>query len=162
LATWSRWASALYLAPEHSLALLTLADTLERMKAPDRANEVFARHVAERRDHVDVVRVGLGDLVEMGERLLALAHLLEVDQPARNYWTLYYFRGTSYERAKDWPKAEADLKKARALHVAERRDHVDVVRVGLGDLVEMGERLLALAPVRPTSGPRIGRRPRPT
>jgi hypothetical protein len=34
-----------------------------------------ALHVAERRDHVDVVRVGLGDLVEMGERLLALAHL---------------------------------------------------------------------------------------
>jgi tetratricopeptide (TPR) repeat protein len=30
-------------------------------------------------------------------------------------WPLYYYRGTAYERAKDWPKAEADLKKALEL-----------------------------------------------
>jgi tetratricopeptide (TPR) repeat protein len=30
-------------------------------------------------------------------------------------WPLYYYRGTAYERAKDWPKAEADLKKAMEL-----------------------------------------------
>jgi tetratricopeptide (TPR) repeat protein len=32
-----------------------------------------------------------------------------------NYWTTFYFRGTAYERAKQWPKAEADLKKALSL-----------------------------------------------
>ena len=30
-------------------------------------------------------------------------------------WPLYYYRGTAYERAKEWPKAEADLKKALTL-----------------------------------------------
>jgi tetratricopeptide (TPR) repeat protein len=37
------------------------------------------------------------------------------DQPAANYWTTFYFRGTAYERAKQWSKAEADLKKALEL-----------------------------------------------
>ena len=35
--------------------------------------------------------------------------------PGRDNWTLFYFRGISYERAKDWPKAEADFKKALEL-----------------------------------------------
>jgi tetratricopeptide (TPR) repeat protein len=30
-------------------------------------------------------------------------------------WPLYYYRGTAYERAKQWPKGEADLKKALEL-----------------------------------------------
>jgi tetratricopeptide (TPR) repeat protein len=30
-------------------------------------------------------------------------------------WTLFYFRGICYERSKQWPKAEADLKKALEL-----------------------------------------------
>ncbi len=142
---------ALYLAPEHSLALLTLADTLERMKAPDRANEVFARMPASSPLKLNAdIQIGL-NLEQMGKGDEAIAHLDQVaktypndidvisalgnvqrsrkkyaesaqtytraidligDQPARNYWTLYYFRGTSYERAKEWPKAEADLKKA--------------------------------------------------
>ncbi len=37
------------------------------------------------------------------------------NRPQSNYWTTYYFRGTAYERAKQWPKAEADLKKALSL-----------------------------------------------
>ncbi|GJD61516.1 Beta-barrel assembly-enhancing protease [Methylobacterium frigidaeris] len=145
---------ALYLAPEHSLALLTLADTLERMKAPDRANEVFARMPATSPLKLNAdIQIGL-NLEQMGKGEEAIAHLDQVaktypndidvisalgnvqrsrkkyaesaqtytkaidligDQPARNYWTLYYFRGTSYERAKEWPKAEADLKKALEL-----------------------------------------------
>ena len=32
--------------------------------------------------------------------------------PQRDNWTLFYFRGICYERSKQWPKAEADFKKA--------------------------------------------------
>jgi tetratricopeptide (TPR) repeat protein len=32
--------------------------------------------------------------------------------PDKSAWTLFYFRGICYERSKQWPKAEADLKKA--------------------------------------------------
>jgi len=34
----------------------------------------------------------------------------------RDNWTLFYFRGICYERAKQWPKAEADFKKALELN----------------------------------------------
>jgi tetratricopeptide (TPR) repeat protein len=35
--------------------------------------------------------------------------------PAKRHWSLYYSRGTSYERLKNWPAAEADLQKAMKL-----------------------------------------------
>jgi tetratricopeptide (TPR) repeat protein len=35
--------------------------------------------------------------------------------PEKSAWTLFYFRGICYERSKQWPKAEADLKKALEL-----------------------------------------------
>jgi tetratricopeptide (TPR) repeat protein len=38
-----------------------------------------------------------------------------LEQPDRSNWTLFYFRGVCYERAKQWPKAEADFKKALEL-----------------------------------------------
>lgn len=36
-------------------------------------------------------------------------------KPDLRHWSFYYARGTSYERMKNWPAAEADLKKALAL-----------------------------------------------
>jgi tetratricopeptide (TPR) repeat protein len=35
--------------------------------------------------------------------------------PDKSAWTLYYFRGICFERSKQWPKGEADLKKALEL-----------------------------------------------
>jgi tetratricopeptide (TPR) repeat protein len=35
--------------------------------------------------------------------------------PDKSSWTLFYFRGICFERSKQWPKAEADLKKALEL-----------------------------------------------
>ena len=39
-----------------------------------------------------------------------------VKNPTKANWTLFYFRGICYERSKEWPKAEADLKKALELY----------------------------------------------
>jgi tetratricopeptide (TPR) repeat protein len=38
-----------------------------------------------------------------------------VGTPDKSNWTLFYFRGICFERAKQWPKAEADFKKALEL-----------------------------------------------
>ncbi len=38
-----------------------------------------------------------------------------LSKPTKDNWALYYSRGVSNERLKDWPGAEADLKKALAL-----------------------------------------------
>ena len=145
---------ALYLAPEHALARLTLADILDRMKQPERANEAYAQIPAASPLKLNAdIQVGL-NLEQMGKGDEALAHLdaamkahpddIEIitalgnvqrsrkkyveatetytkaigligDRPVQNYWTTFYFRGTAYERAKQWPKAEADLKKALEL-----------------------------------------------
>ncbi|MER2264558.1 tetratricopeptide repeat protein [Methylobacterium oxalidis] len=145
---------ALYLAPEHALARLTLADTLDRMKQPERANDAYAQIPASSPLKLNAdIQIGL-NLEQMGKGEEALAHLdaamkahpndidvitalgnvqrsrkkyedsaatytraieLIGDRPIQNYWTTFYFRGTAYERAKQWPKAEADLKKALEL-----------------------------------------------
>jgi tetratricopeptide (TPR) repeat protein len=38
-----------------------------------------------------------------------------IGTPSSAHWTLFFARGTSYERAKTWPKAEADLQRALKL-----------------------------------------------
>ncbi|MGE0230305.1 MAG: tetratricopeptide repeat protein, partial [Flavobacteriaceae bacterium] len=64
--------------------------------------------------------VALGDVLRDAERFgeAAVAYSTAIDRAApidRGSWVLFYFRGMSYERAKDWPKAEADLEKALEL-----------------------------------------------
>jgi len=39
-----------------------------------------------------------------------------IDKPEKQHWTYWYARGTSYERMKQWPKAEADLLRALKLN----------------------------------------------
>ncbi|GJE26777.1 Beta-barrel assembly-enhancing protease [Methylobacterium organophilum] len=145
---------ALYLAPEHAIARLTLADTLDRMKQAERSNEAYAQIPAASPLKLNAeVQIGL-NLEQMGKGDEAIQHLdaalktypdnidvisalgnvqrsrkqykeaaatytqaIERVKPAEegNYWTLFYFRGTAYERAGAWDKAEADLKKALSL-----------------------------------------------
>ena len=145
---------ALYLAPDHALARLTLADTLDRMKQPEKANEAYAQIPASsplklnadiqiglnleqagkgdealqyldaamkaHPDDIDVI-TALGNVqrsrkkYEEAAETYSRAIALIGDRPQANFWTTYYFRGTAYERAKQWPKAEADLKKALEL-----------------------------------------------
>ena len=38
-----------------------------------------------------------------------------IETPAKQHWSLFFARGTSYERIKNWPKAEADLQRALRL-----------------------------------------------
>ncbi|MEL7543455.1 MAG: tetratricopeptide repeat protein [Pseudomonadota bacterium] len=39
-----------------------------------------------------------------------------IDRPKQRHWRYFYSRGVSYERMKDWPRAEADLKRALELN----------------------------------------------
>jgi Flp pilus assembly protein TadD len=51
-----------------------------------------------------------GEAVAYYTRAIAL-----IAKPEQKDWTYYYSRGTSYERIKSWPQAEADLQKALQL-----------------------------------------------
>lgn len=50
------------------------------------------------------------EAIEYYTRIIAL-----IDKPEAKNWPYYYARGTSYERVKKWPQAEADLQKAMQL-----------------------------------------------
>ncbi len=51
-----------------------------------------------------------GEAVDYFTRAIAV-----IGKPDQRHWSYFYARGTAYERLKNWPAAEADLKKALAL-----------------------------------------------
>jgi len=144
---------SLHLAPQHELALLSLADLYEAMKKPDMAIKVYERipHGSVLHRNASIQMAAGLDALERSEEAqkrleellkddpkdleatLALGNLLRghkkfaecgeaysraidlIGTPEKSHWTVFYFRGICYERSKQWPKAEADLKKALEL-----------------------------------------------
>jgi tetratricopeptide (TPR) repeat protein len=144
---------ALYLQPDHALALSSLGDLFEALKKPELAIQAFSRVPAnsplkrnaeiQRAFNLDALE-RTGEARELLEKLaqqypkdlevtIALGNLLRVrkdfakaadiyskaievvSSPTRQHWSYFYFRGISYERSKQWPKAEKDFEKALEL-----------------------------------------------
>jgi tetratricopeptide (TPR) repeat protein len=144
---------ALHLAPNHPLALLSLADLYESIKKPDLAIKVYERipqnsplyrnaaiQMAANLDSLersDEAEKRLDGLIKShpddSEAIMALGNILRghkkfaecadvyskgiatIAKPEKTNWVVFYFRGICFERSKQWPKAEADLKKALEL-----------------------------------------------
>src|SRR5699024_7154103 len=73
----------------------------------------------ERPDDVEVV-MALGNVQRSRKQFAEAAETYSkaiqlIGTPERNHWILFFYRGTSYERAKAWDKGEPDLKKAMEL-----------------------------------------------
>jgi tetratricopeptide (TPR) repeat protein len=105
--------------PLQSAIDIRKAFNLNSLDRVDEAKAILERLAA--KDPKDVRPLeALGNILrarkEYGEAIKyftrALAALGKHDP---RYWGYYYARGTSYERLKNWPAAEADLKKALAL-----------------------------------------------
>ena len=145
---------ALYLDPEHPLALLSLGDLYESLKKPELAIDAFGklpqnsplkRNAEIQRalnldalERTDEARERLTSLIQKHpddlEAISALGNVLRarkryaeaadvyskavalIKQPARQNWTLFYFRGISLERSKQWPQAEKDFLKSLELN----------------------------------------------
>jgi len=146
---------ALYLQPNHSLALLSLADLYESLKRPQMAIKIYERvpstsplkrnaqiqlaadlDSADRTDEaIKILKSVIAEDPKDIEAIMALGNIergrkkfsdcgatysLGIDAPlpadndkANSAW--YYYRGICEERSKQWPKAEADMKKALEL-----------------------------------------------
>jgi tetratricopeptide (TPR) repeat protein len=145
---------ALYLQPQHSMALLSLADLYETLKKPALAIDVYDRipkssplyrsaqiqlaidldtleRTDEAKKRLDQV---VADHPNDTEALMALGNIererkdftacgdtytkaaATIAKPGKSNWVMFYFRGICYERANQWPKAEADMKKALELY----------------------------------------------
>jgi tetratricopeptide (TPR) repeat protein len=145
---------ALYLQPNHAMALLSLADLYETLKKPDLAIKVYDRippnsplyTSAEIQSALDLDLLDKTDEAKQrlehviaehpkdGEALMALGNIQRerkdyaacgatytksidmLPKPDKSDWVKFYFRGICYERSNQWPKAEADMKKALELY----------------------------------------------
>src|ERR1700744_6156903 len=145
---------ALYLVPNHPLALLSLADLYESVKKPEMAIKIYERvpassplkrnaqiqmavdlDAADRSDEaIKVLKTVISDQPKDLEALMALGNVergkkkfedctdtyskaigaLE-DPNDKSNTVYYYYRGICEERSHQWPKAEADMKKALEL-----------------------------------------------
>jgi tetratricopeptide (TPR) repeat protein len=106
-------------SPLRPSADVQIGISLEQLGRGDEAVQHLERVGKARPDDNDVL-VALGNVYRSRKQYARAAEIygraIERTPPAdAGLWPLHYYRGTAYERAKDWPKAEADLKKALEL-----------------------------------------------
>ncbi len=144
---------AIYLNPEHPLALVALGSLFETTKKYQAAIDTYDRvpdnsplkrkamiqralnlDVLEKKDEARAALQALAeDKPQEIEGLFAYANVLRagkhyseaadvyskiltvLGEPQREHWSIYYYRGMSYERAKQWPLAEKDFQQALKL-----------------------------------------------
>ncbi len=107
-------------SPLRRSAVVQIALNLEQLDRKDEAVARLEAIVSKRPDDVEALtalgnvyrsRKDFGKASEAYSRSIALVG----DKLDAGHWTLFYFRGIAYERTKEWPKAEADFKKALTL-----------------------------------------------
>jgi tetratricopeptide (TPR) repeat protein len=110
--------------PEHSPlrrnAEIQMAIDLDQLDRTDEAKKRLDKLIADRPKDLDAIRA-LGDILRERKQFADCANvygkgIAAIANPEKQNWFLFYFRGICYERSKQWPLAEADLKKALELY----------------------------------------------
>lgn len=106
-------------APVRASADIAIGQNLELMGQGEEAVTHLEKLMKERPDDVEVV-MALGNVQRSRKKFAEAAETYSraielIGKPDRGHWILFFYRGTSYERAKQWDKGEADLKKALEL-----------------------------------------------
>ena len=122
--------------PAFHAAELGRAAALRQADKPNAAIEVLEQ-LARRFDDLSIVHSTLGDVLRQQDRfaeaVTAYDRALELsDDSTRGQWFLYYARAIAHERQGEWPKAEADFRKALDLNP----DHPQVLNYLGYSLVE--------------------------
>jgi tetratricopeptide (TPR) repeat protein len=106
-------------SPLRPSAEIQIGLSLEQLGRSDEALATLQRLIQQRPDDNDAL-VALGNVQRARKQYAEAAETYgkaierSTDSEVQK-WPLYYYRGTAFERAKQWPKAEADLKKALEL-----------------------------------------------
>jgi tetratricopeptide (TPR) repeat protein len=106
-------------APVRPSADIAIGQNLELLGKGPEAIAYLDKLQKERPDDVEVV-MALGNVQRARKQFADAAATYDkaiklVGEPERAHWILFFYRGTSYERAKQWQKGEADLKRAMEL-----------------------------------------------
>jgi tetratricopeptide (TPR) repeat protein len=102
-----------------SAAGLRQAWALHQLKRDDEAVDIL-RRTAQLDGSDPEALMTLGDILRSGDRYDEAAveygrAIERIGKPEERHWTLFYARGIALERAKQWPRAEADFLKALEL-----------------------------------------------
>ena len=106
-------------SPMKASAEVQIGLSLEQLGKGAEAVQLLERVTADRPDDTDAL-VALGNVLRSrksyAEAAEAYSRAIDKTRPGDGgLWPLHYYRGTTYERAKEWTKAEADLKRAMEL-----------------------------------------------
>lgn len=107
-------------SPLRRSADIQIALNLEQLDRKDEAVKQLEAVVAKNPTDVEAL-TALGNVYRSRKEFEKSADtygkaIAAIGTPDQGHWTLFYFRGISLERIKQWPKAEADMKKALELY----------------------------------------------
>jgi tetratricopeptide (TPR) repeat protein len=93
---------------------------LEVLERRDEATKGLNDVIAKNPDDLEAI-TALGNIYRSRKEYKEAAEvyskaIAKIKEPTKQNWSLFYFRGISYERSKEWPKAEADLQKSLELY----------------------------------------------
>ena len=109
--------------PEHSPlrrnALIQMASNYDALDKPDEAQKRLEALIKQHPNDLEAL-LALGNVQRGRKKFAECADsyskaVANIPNPVKSNWAVFYFRGICYERSKQWPKAEADLKHALEL-----------------------------------------------
>jgi len=106
-------------SPLHRNAAIQMASDLDALDRPEEAQKQLEELINSDPNDLEAI-MALGNVLRAHKKFAECADayskgVATLDHPQKANWVIYYFRGICYERAKQWPKAEADLKEALKL-----------------------------------------------
>jgi tetratricopeptide (TPR) repeat protein len=107
-------------SPLHRNAEIQLATNLDSLDKTDEAKTHLKKLIEENPKDSEAI-MALGNIERSRKNYAECADTYNkavslIPNPQKSNWMVFYFRGICHERAKNWPAAEADLKKALELH----------------------------------------------
>ena len=106
-------------SPLQRNAQIQMAMNLDTLERTDEAKASLEKLIAAHPGDLEAI-MALGNVLRGRKQFAECADVYSkgietIAKPEKSNWVIYYFRGICYERAKQWPNAEADLKKALEL-----------------------------------------------
>jgi tetratricopeptide (TPR) repeat protein len=106
-------------SPLRRNAEIQVAADLDALDRTEEAKKRLEPLIAEHPKDTEAI-LALGNILRARKQFAQCADIYgkaiaNLTQPEKANWVMFYFRGICYERSKQWPKAEIDLKQALAL-----------------------------------------------
>jgi len=107
-------------SPLRRNADIQVASDLDQLERTDEAKKRLEHLIAEHPKDTEAI-VAFGNILRGRKQFAECADvygkaIANVPKPEKSNWVMFYFRGICYERSKQWPNAEVDLKKALELY----------------------------------------------